>query len=165
MKNVTQLFWLLSIFCKFFKLSIWISCFRVLFGCNSTFEHPVYLNSGKKWCGSIYLLIQLLSSDCAIYPNLPILLYITVIKLISNIINNFYTYICLSCIFTSISHSLCLVPVLPVVWWMAHVLFTLIVCVCVYNIRLVCQTTLARLLCLAENVRVQIQFEKKVSLL
>jgi hypothetical protein len=33
--------------------------------------------------------------------------------------------------FTSISHSLCLVPVLPVVWWRAHVLFTLIVCVCV----------------------------------
>ena len=23
-------------------------CFRVLFGCNSTFEHPAYLNSGKK---------------------------------------------------------------------------------------------------------------------
>ena len=42
-----KLFWLLSIFCKFFKLSIWISCFRVLFGCNSTFEHPAYLNSGK----------------------------------------------------------------------------------------------------------------------
>jgi hypothetical protein len=37
-----------SIFCKFFKLSIWISCFRVLLGCNSTFEHPAYLNSGKK---------------------------------------------------------------------------------------------------------------------
>ena len=51
-----KLFWLLSIFCKFFKLSIWISCFRVLFGCNSKFEHPAYLNSGKKWCGSIYLL-------------------------------------------------------------------------------------------------------------
>ena len=33
------------------------------------------------------------------------------------------------------------------------------------NIRLVCQTTLARLLCFAENVRVQIQFRKKVSLL
>jgi hypothetical protein len=48
--------WLLSIFCQFFKLSIWISCFRVLFGCNSTFDHPAYLNSGKKWCGSIYLL-------------------------------------------------------------------------------------------------------------
>jgi hypothetical protein len=29
---------------------------RVLFGCNSTFEHPAYLNSGKKRCGSIYLL-------------------------------------------------------------------------------------------------------------
>ena len=42
-----KLFSLLSIFCKFFKLSIWISCFRVLFGCNSTFEHPAYLNSGK----------------------------------------------------------------------------------------------------------------------
>jgi hypothetical protein len=41
-----KLFWLLSIFCKFFKLSIWISCFRVLFGCNGTFEHPAYLNSG-----------------------------------------------------------------------------------------------------------------------
>ena len=51
-----KLFSLLSIFCKFFKLSIWISCFRVLFGCNSTFEHPAYLNSGKKWGGSIYLL-------------------------------------------------------------------------------------------------------------
>ena len=36
-----------------------------------------------------------------IYQNLPILLYITVIKLISNIISNFYTYICLSCIFNS----------------------------------------------------------------
>jgi hypothetical protein len=33
--------------------------------------------------------------------------------------------------FTSISHSLCLVPVLSVVCWRAHVLFTLIVCVCV----------------------------------
>ena len=31
--------------------------------------------------------------------------------------------------FTSISHSLCLVPVLSVVCWRAHVLFTLIVCV------------------------------------
>jgi hypothetical protein len=51
-----KIFWLLSIFCQFFKLSIWISCFRVLFGCNSTFEHPAYLNSGKKWCGSIFLL-------------------------------------------------------------------------------------------------------------
>ena len=51
-----KIFLLLSIFCKFFKLSIWISCFRVLFGCNSTFEHPAYLNSVKKWCGSIYLL-------------------------------------------------------------------------------------------------------------
>jgi hypothetical protein len=29
---------------------------RVLCGCNSTFEHPAYLNSGKKWRGSIYLL-------------------------------------------------------------------------------------------------------------
>jgi hypothetical protein len=38
------------------KLSIWISCFRVLFGCNGTFEHPAYLNSGKKLCGSIFLL-------------------------------------------------------------------------------------------------------------
>jgi len=28
-----KLFWLLSIFCYFFKSSIWISCFRVLFGC------------------------------------------------------------------------------------------------------------------------------------
>ena len=34
--------------------------------------------------------------------------------------------------FTSISHRLCLVPVLPVVCWRAHVLFTLIVCVCAY---------------------------------
>ena len=51
-----KLFWLLSIFCKFFKLSIWISCFRVLFGCNSTFKHPAYLNSVQNWCGSIYLL-------------------------------------------------------------------------------------------------------------
>jgi hypothetical protein len=42
-----KLFSLLSIFNKFFELSIWISCFRVLFGCNSTFEHPAYLNSGK----------------------------------------------------------------------------------------------------------------------
>jgi hypothetical protein len=33
------------------------------------------------------------------------------------------------------------------------------------NIRLVCQTTLARCLCLAEHVGVQIQFWKKVSLL
>ena len=33
------------------------------------------------------------------------------------------------------------------------------------NIRLVCQTTLARLLCLAENVGVQIQFGKTISLL
>ena len=31
----------------------------------------------------------------------------------------------------SISHSLCLVPVLPVVCWRAHVLFTLMVCACV----------------------------------
>jgi hypothetical protein len=38
-------------------LSIWISCLRVLFGCNSTFEHLAYLNSGKILCGSIYLLI------------------------------------------------------------------------------------------------------------
>jgi len=37
--------------------------------------------------------------------------------------------------FTSISHILCLVPVLPVVCWRVHVLFTLIVCVyvCVYS--------------------------------
>ena len=42
-----KIFWLLSIFCKFYKLSIWISCFRVLFGCRSTFEHPAYLNRGK----------------------------------------------------------------------------------------------------------------------
>ena len=35
--------------------------------------------------------------------------------------------------FTSISHSLCLVPVLSVVCWRAHVLFTLIVCVCVHS--------------------------------
>jgi hypothetical protein len=33
------------------------------------------------------------------------------------------------------------------------------------SIRLVCQSTLARLLCLAENVGVQIPFGKKVSLL
>jgi hypothetical protein len=33
------------------------------------------------------------------------------------------------------------------------------------NIRLVCQTTLARFLCLAVNVGVQIQFGRKVSLL
>jgi hypothetical protein len=32
-------------------------------------------------------------------------------------------------IFTSIAHRLCLVPVLPVVCWRAHVLFTIIVCV------------------------------------
>ena len=51
-----KIFWLLSIFCQSFKLSIWIWCFRVLFGCNSTLEHPAYLNSGKKCCGSIYLL-------------------------------------------------------------------------------------------------------------
>jgi hypothetical protein len=31
---------------------------------------------------------ELLSSDCVIYQNLPILLYITVIKPISNIISN-----------------------------------------------------------------------------
>ena len=49
----------------------------------------------------IYLHLQLLSSDCVIYQNLPLLLYITVIKLISNIISNFYTYICLSYIFNS----------------------------------------------------------------
>ena len=30
-----KLYWSLSIFCKFFKLSIWISCFRALFGCKS----------------------------------------------------------------------------------------------------------------------------------
>ena len=42
-----KLFWLLSIFCYFVKFSILISCFSVLFGCNSTFEHPAYLNSGK----------------------------------------------------------------------------------------------------------------------
>ena len=35
--------------------------------------------------------------------------------------------------FTSISHRLCLVPVLPVVCWRAHALFTLIVCVCVHS--------------------------------
>ena len=34
--------------------------------------------------------------------------------------------------FTSISHSLCLLPVLSVVCWRAHVLFTVIVCVCVF---------------------------------
>jgi hypothetical protein len=45
-----------------------------------------------------YLHLQLLSSDCVIYQNLPILLYITVIKLASNIISNLNTYICLSCI-------------------------------------------------------------------
>jgi hypothetical protein len=99
--------------------------------------------------------------------------------------------------FTSISHRLCLVPVLPVVCLRVHVLFTLIVCVCAWWCptyivlcvcfvlfrlvypklsasldchlwianRLVCQTTLARLLCLAESVRVQIQFGKNVSLL
>jgi hypothetical protein len=33
-----------------------VSCFRVLFGCSHTFEHPAYLNSGKNWCGSMYLL-------------------------------------------------------------------------------------------------------------
>ena len=44
-----NLFSLLSIFCNFFKLSIWISCFRVLFGCNSTFEHPAYLISGNNY--------------------------------------------------------------------------------------------------------------------
>ena len=42
-----KLFSLLCIFNKFFKLSIWISCFRVLFGCSSTFEHPAYLNRRK----------------------------------------------------------------------------------------------------------------------
>jgi hypothetical protein len=36
-------------------------------------------------------------------------------------------------LFTSISHSLCLVPLLSVVCWRAHVLFTLIVCVCVHS--------------------------------
>ena len=45
-----------------------------------------------------YLHLQLLSSDCVIYQNLHILLYITVIKLISNIISNLKTFICLSCI-------------------------------------------------------------------
>jgi hypothetical protein len=44
---------------------------------------------------------KVLSSDCVIYHNLFILKYITVNKLISNIISNFYTYICLSCIFNS----------------------------------------------------------------
>ena len=34
--------------------------------------------------------------------------------------------------FTSISHRLCLVPVLPVVCWRVYVLFTLIVLVCAY---------------------------------
>jgi hypothetical protein len=34
--------------------------------------------------------------------------------------------------FTSISHILCLVPVLPVVCLRVHVLFTLIVCVCAW---------------------------------
>jgi hypothetical protein len=47
------------------KLSIWNSCFRILFGCNSTFEHPAYLNSGKKWCGSIYLLSFWGNYSCA----------------------------------------------------------------------------------------------------
>ena len=41
--------------------------------------------------------LQLLSSVCVIYHNLLILLHIIVIKLISNIISNFNTYICLSC--------------------------------------------------------------------
>ena len=35
--------------------------------------------------------------------------------------------------FTSISHSLCLVSVLSVVCWRAHVLFTIIVYVCVHS--------------------------------
>ena len=35
--------------------------------------------------------------------------------------------------FTSKSHSLCVVPVLPVVWWRVPVLFTLIVCMGVHS--------------------------------
>ena len=35
--------------------------------------------------------------------------------------------------FTSKSHRLCLVPVLPVVCWRAHVLFTLIMCMGVHS--------------------------------
>jgi hypothetical protein len=48
--------------------------------------------------------------------------------------NNTCKIIRFGCVmFTSISHSLCLVPVLSVVCWRAHVLFTLIVCVCVHS--------------------------------
>jgi hypothetical protein len=65
-----KIFWLLSIFCQFFKLSIWISCFRVLFGCNSTFEHPAYLTSGKKWCGSIFLYWQKMLSSQNIFSEI-----------------------------------------------------------------------------------------------
>jgi hypothetical protein len=61
------------------------------FNCRSIYKNLFYA----------HLHLQLLSSDCVIYQNLPILLYITAIKLISNIISNFYTYICLSCIFNS----------------------------------------------------------------
>jgi hypothetical protein len=37
-------------FCSIVKTTEWselIKLIRVLFGCNSTFEHPAYLNSGK----------------------------------------------------------------------------------------------------------------------
>jgi hypothetical protein len=33
----------------FFKLSIWISCFRVLFGCKNTFAHLAYINREKNY--------------------------------------------------------------------------------------------------------------------
>jgi hypothetical protein len=36
--------------------SIWISCFKVLFGCKNIFEHPASVNSENKLCGNIYLL-------------------------------------------------------------------------------------------------------------
>jgi hypothetical protein len=36
-------------------LSIWISCFKVLFGCKGTFEHLASLNSEKKLCGNIFI--------------------------------------------------------------------------------------------------------------
>jgi len=37
-------------------LSIWISYFKVLFGCECTFEHSASLNSEKKLCGNLNLL-------------------------------------------------------------------------------------------------------------
>jgi hypothetical protein len=53
--------WASSWLTKHFEINGQISCFRVLFGCISTFEHPAYLNSGKKWCGRYASVVYLIA--------------------------------------------------------------------------------------------------------